>query len=402
MPVIGLPAVPKFGVMATLIGLPLLYLQLRKEGIVSMSSYLYDEVSKLLREQKRVALVTVVKALGSTPRGMSAKMLVDSQGLLVGTIGGGCPEAEAWQEAINAANGAPAQVMEVSLADDGSSPDGLICGGQLTVLIEPICAGSESANLMQQVTEQLEGPRNSAVMLVGLTDRPGCDWLGRRWAQLADGQLLGPEVDGQAAQRLQAIAEDVRQLGSGNVYSWSEDEPHKQVYAELVKPAWQLVIAGAGHVSRPLCRIAAECGYQVTVVDDRREFANRENFPDAHSIVCAPYFQYFSALNPSSATSIVLVTRGHKHDEECVRALAQSNGRPLYLGMIGSRRRTKIVMERLQDEGVSLEWLRKIYAPIGLDLGGETPAEIAVAIMAEIIAVRCGGRGVEHSMRLDI
>ena len=157
-------------------------------------------------------------------------------------------------------------------------------------------------------------------------------------------------------------------------------------------PEERLVIFGAGHVAIPLCAMAATVGYAVTIVDDRARFATPERFPAARAVVVGDFVEAIDSVGMTPWTNVVLVTRGHEHDETCLAHVAASPAR--YVGMIGSRRRVKVVYDRLRAVGVSEAALDRVHAPIGLDLGGRSPAEIALAILAELVLVRRGGTGV--------
>ncbi|HZG42316.1 MAG TPA: XdhC family protein [Longimicrobium sp.] len=165
------------------------------------------------------------------------------------------------------------------------------------------------------------------------------------------------------------------------------------LYVEPHRAPPELVIVGAGHVARPLCRTGAMLGFRVTVLDDRPEFATRERFPEADEVRPARFDDPFRDVRIGRGTYLVLVTRGHKYDFEALRDVLHRPELPAYVGMIGSRRRTRAALEALAREGVSGDRLRTVHAPIGLHLGGETPEEIAVAIAAEIVMVRRGGTG---------
>lgn len=165
------------------------------------------------------------------------------------------------------------------------------------------------------------------------------------------------------------------------------------VYLEVHAPPPELVIVGAGHVARPLCQVGALLGFRVTVLDDRPEFATRERFPDAAEVRRADFADPFRGVRIGPRTSLVLVTRGHKYDFEALRGLLLGPERPAYVGMIGSRRRTRAALEALAREGIPADRLRAVHAPIGLDVGAETPEEIAVAIAAELVMARRGGTG---------
>ncbi|MET0399090.1 MAG: XdhC family protein, partial [Longimicrobiaceae bacterium] len=166
------------------------------------------------------------------------------------------------------------------------------------------------------------------------------------------------------------------------------------LYLEAHRPPAELVIVGAGHIARPLCRIGAMLGFRVRVLDDRPEFATRERFPEAEEVRRADFADPFRGLAVGPDTHLVLVTRGHRYDYEALRRLLLGGALPAYVGMVGSRRRVRAALEQLVREGIPRERLLRVHAPIGLDIGAETPEEIAVAIAAEIVRVRRGGTGV--------
>lgn len=164
-----------------------------------------------------------------------------------------------------------------------------------------------------------------------------------------------------------------------------------RVYVESHLPPPVLLVVGAGHVGREVARAGALAGFQVWVVDDRREYAHPAHFPTAYRVICGPLPEELAALSPGERHHVVLVTRGHAQDAACLAALA---GAPVpYVGMIGSRKRVGAVFDALRAGGVDEEWLGRVRAPIGLDIGARTPGEIAIAVVAEVIATRRGGTG---------
>ncbi|HYV83510.1 MAG TPA: XdhC/CoxI family protein [Pyrinomonadaceae bacterium] len=207
------------------------------------------------------------------------------------------------------------------------------------------------------------------------------------------------------------VHEDGATTGSiGNLDSWvvekasdflaSREEPRMFTVAETallferLQPAPRLVVCGAGHVGASLARLAAFTGYHTTLIDDRAEFLKRERFPE-QEIALLVADEWSSAVRKAvgngRGVSVAVVTRGHNEDEQCMHIAVEAN--PDYLGLIGSKRRTSIVIDRLRDAGVSEEQLGKIHAPIGLDIGAVSPEEVALAILAEIVADRRGGTG---------
>lgn len=163
-----------------------------------------------------------------------------------------------------------------------------------------------------------------------------------------------------------------------------------EVALEPMLPPPQLIIVGAGHIAQPLCRFATILGFEVTVIDDRARFASRERFPDARQVIADDFERAIATQQVTPWSYIVLVTRGHEHDEATLHRVVESSAP--YIGMIGSRRRVLLVFERLAAMGVPARFLERIYAPIGLDIGAQTAEEIALAIMAEIVNLRRGGR----------
>ncbi|CAN5810212.1 XdhC/CoxI family protein [soil metagenome] len=165
------------------------------------------------------------------------------------------------------------------------------------------------------------------------------------------------------------------------------------LYLGIHRPEASLVILGAGHIARPLCRIGSLLGYRVTVLDDRPEFATDERFPEAERVIRIDSRDPFRDIPLNREARLVLVTRGHRHDFEALRMALRLPQPPGYIGMVGSQRRVRATLEQLAREGVETEMLRSVHAPIGLDIGAQTPEEIAVAIGAELVRIRRGGSG---------
>lgn len=163
------------------------------------------------------------------------------------------------------------------------------------------------------------------------------------------------------------------------------------VMIEYYHPVSSLLVLGGGHIAKPLVAIATMLQYQITVIDDRPTFANGQRFPGAHQVICGDFQQTLRRQKIGPGTSVVIVTRGHKHDLDCLEYVLGHN--PGYVGMIGSRRRVKIVKEHLYNIGYSIEQVNRVHMPIGLDIGAQTPEEIAVSIAAQLVQVRRGAGG---------
>jgi xanthine dehydrogenase accessory factor len=250
---------------------------------------------------------------------------------------------------------------------------------------------SQVAALLPEILERGE---NAAVVVVISHPDPG--QVGSR-VLVTESEGLGsvgdPEADAQAVTLARrALAGDPGlppdtyglPLGDGGTV---------EVFLDLHHPPWELIIVGAGHVAQPLCAMGSLLGLQVTVLDDRPQFATRERFPEAREVAGVDFSDPFAGRRLHRWSHVVLVTRGHKYDFECLRKVLMAEPLPGYVGMIGSRRRVKATFDALLADGFSTELLRTVHAPIGLDLGAETPAEIALSIAAELVHSWRGGTG---------
>jgi xanthine dehydrogenase accessory factor len=247
---------------------------------------------------------------------------------------------------------------------------------------------------------QLQERGRSAVVVAVVAARSGCPVVpGGRVVVEEDGALSG-SID----RRLDPLIaqEAMRSLTSrrSRMQSYvllgdvAEAAPLQRgdvdLFFEVLARAPHLVIVGAGHIAMPLARLGKMLEFEVTVLDDRPEYANRERFPDVDTVLVGPYRPTIAGVEVTPDTYIVLVTRGHVHDQACLEQVIDSGA--AYLGMIGSKSRVRTVIEHARENGYAGEKLRRIHAPIGLDIGAQTPAEIALAIAAEIVSVRRSGR----------
>jgi len=262
--------------------------------------------------------------------------------------------------------------------------------------------GSEAARIIDEVlAAQASGP---PVVVATVVQAPpdGVAAVGAKLLLRRDGGTLGSLGGGPLEAAVIADAGDAFRRhsvesmfyapdGSRLRRSEAEGAAAYQVMLELHEPPATLVIVGGGHIGKALATIGGLCGFAVVVVDDRPEYANEERFPEADRVLCGDFAEVLRGLAIDSNTYVVTVTRGHKHDEESLRQVAGSLA--TYVGMIGSKRRVAAVLQHLVDEGLDPEAVRRVHTPIGLDIGAETPEEIAVAIMAEVVQVRRGGSG---------
>ncbi len=251
---------------------------------------IYEQIVELRRQGRRGAVATIVNVRGSIPSFKTAKMLVRDDGSIVGTIGGGCVEADVWQAAREVMESEKPQTLKFDLNQDPKYDTGLVCGGTLEIFVEPV---------------------------------------------------LPPAL---------------------------------------------LYVFGAGHVASNLCQTAASAGFDVIVTDDRSSYATKERFPAAREVHALDFDAAMQKLDPNESSFIVIVTRGHRDDMRILRWAVQTRAR--YVGMIGSKRKVIEIFKTLQKEGIPAHLFDRVHAPVGLDIGAITPEEIAVAITAELIAVR--------------
>jgi xanthine dehydrogenase accessory factor len=227
-----------------------------------------------------------------------------------------------------------------------------------------------------------EGPeRGSRLLLVA----------GGESAEETFGSLGSLELDAKAAAAARAAAADPR--SRDGVETLEAEGRTVEVYREVRRPIPDLVIVGAGHIAQPMSTLGATLGFRVLVIDDRPDFATRERFPEAEEVHRVDFSDPFADVPIHERTHVLLVTRGHKYDYECLLRLVRGRPMPAYIGMIGSRRRVRATYSQLIDEGIPRSRLEEIHAPVGLDIGAETPEEIAVAVAAELIKVQRGGSG---------
>lgn len=235
---------------------------------------------------------------------------------------------------------------------------------------------------LERVVEAVE--QGESIALATVVRGPSA---GRKLVVEADGSLVG--TTGDRALDAEVVARGLEAIASGRTKRMESGET--EVYVEPYAPAPSIVICGAGHIAVPLAEMAKFAGFHVTVIDDRADYANSRRFPTADEIVADDFTEALARTRITAATAVVLVTRGHRYDWDCLRTVIHS--RAMYIGMIGSRRRVRAATMGLEAEGVAPELLARVAAPIGLDIGSETPEEIAVAILAEIILTRRGGTG---------
>ncbi len=347
-----------------------------------------QEAVKLLESGQPGVLATVVRTKGSTPQKAGAMLLVRQDGSGVGTLGGGCVEGDIWFAAkeILRRRGGP-EFKDYFLNEDVAARDGLVCGGTMYFFLEPLWSPDDYVEIGEQLIEAYEGgDAVSLATVVNVAD--GGKNLGAKLLLRLDGSTVGTLGDTELDFRATEVAQRVADVGS--IESFSTDDG-TEVFVEGFTTPPTLVMVGGGHVGKATADLAHNLGYRVFVVDDREEFSNKARFPYAEQVVVAPYDQWSQHLDVNVNSFIVAATRGHRFDDMALESALTTRAR--YVGLLGSRRKNLMIYQRLSMEGVPLERLKEIHAPVGLDIGALTPEELAVSIMSEIIMVRRGGKG---------
>ncbi|WP_165253162.1 XdhC family protein [Paludisphaera soli] len=333
-----------------------------------------------LTSGREVLLCRVVATRGSTPQKAGAAMLLTPDGGQIGTLGGGCVEDEVRRKAAGRIGRDGAELYTFVLNHDYAWADGLICGGKMVILAEcprgPVHLAYHQAYL--RLLDAGEGFTEAVVLE---PEKSGARATGDRFLFDRDGAFVasldGREPPGAIAEGVAPLDRRPRPSESGGV-----------AYLPSM-PRIRLVVIGAGHVGQAVAELASRVDFDVWVVDDRPQYANRERFPAARRLIVGPMGSVLRDLEVTSQTYVVIVTRGHGHDQEALQHMAPTVAP--YVGLIGSKRKIRLIFDALLDEGLSEESLARVAAPVGLDIGSESVDEIAVSIVAELIARRNQG-----------
>jgi xanthine dehydrogenase accessory factor len=338
---------------------------------------LLTELDEALAGSRPCVWCSVVQTRGSTPQKAGASMLVFADGSQCGTLGGGCVEAEVRQRALRVlADGAAPEVFSFCLDDDYGWDDGLICGGRMDVLADPL-RSPRAADYFRRLRELIEsGTGCTEAVLVGPASIPA----GGRYLFDARGRPAAQTPEGPVPEEVIRNLPDLTRRPGPSV---QQGVAYLPVLARVT-----LLIVGGGHVGEAVARLAAEVDFDVWVLDDRERYASRQRFPQAQRLLVGEIGPALRELAPTLGPSHygLIVTRGHNHDEEALYHLAPTAAG--YVGMIGSRRKIRMIYEDLLARGLKAEQLAHVHAPLGLDIGSRTVPEIAVSIVAELIACR--------------
>jgi xanthine dehydrogenase accessory factor len=342
----------------------------------------------LRRGHGRVAVATLVNTLGTTPRKEGAKMLVGEGGDVLGSVTiGGCVDAQVIEESAKVLETMQPRLLEMNLGDEEAWEIGLTCGGTIEVFVEPVALnrpGEGTARLYERVRGHAATGGHGAI--VTRLDGDGAA-TGAKLLVLDDGTVEGTLGDAGLDRHVAAEARDAIARGSSRTLLVEG----RRAFVEVFAPPALLLVVGASHVAMPLTTLARVLGYRTAVLDGRPRFATSERFPDVDELKVGLPSELIQAYPMTSATALVLVAHDYKYDLPVLRhVLGTDIG---YVGMLGSRRRGATILKLLEEEGMAPAQLARVRVPIGLDLGARSAPEIALAILAEIQAVRGGGTG---------
>ncbi|MFZ0611020.1 MAG: XdhC family aldehyde oxidoreductase maturation factor [Desulfobacterales bacterium] len=341
-----------------------------------------EMAARLLGAGQGFVLATIISRHGSAPRTAGTRMIIAQDGRPMGTIGGGLFEAQVIQKAAEVLAARHPMVLSFDMTHAEAAATDMICGGRVEVLLEVIDPESPAAAVVNcwRAVQSAPEPHFFLTILC---------FTGETLAS-SDHCLIGNRrvVCGNPPPTVMNFIQDPRDGGALQTTSLGE----YLVISEPVAPPQTVFLFGAGHVAQPTARLAALVGFRVWVTDDRAEFANAERFPAAQEIrVAADFDTAFDGLSIDPGAYIVIVTRGHLHDQTVLRQALRTPA--AYIGMIGSRRKRDKIYGALRRQGVTEADLKRVHSPIGLDIGAETPAEIGLSIVAELVRVRARKRG---------
>lgn len=342
-----------------------------------------------IRSGQPVAYTALVETRGSTPQKAGAAMLVFRDGSQAGTLGGGCVEAEVKRKALWLLDQGQRELLTFHLDDNYGWDDGLICGGRMKMLVDPVRPG-EDANYFVRLRELLAAGSGATEAVVIDAEKADGGVPGDRYLFDAGGKLVAARAAGEAPASVVQSLRSVKQRSLPYVERGVSFLPHLE--------RCRLVIVGAGHVGQKAAQLAAEVDFDVWVVDDREEYCNSERFPRAERLIVGNIDTALSGLEIDSQTYCLIVTRGHNHDEQALYHLAETKA--AYVGMIGSRRKIRLIFDDLLAEGIARDALLRVHAPLGFNIGSQTVPEIAVSIVAELVAHRNLG-GLPEAYRRD-
>ncbi|MCD4676465.1 MAG: XdhC family protein [Desulfobacula sp.] len=343
-----------------------------------MGENIYIKVYDLLSSGQKIVLAKTIRRSGSTPRDVGSMCIITQKGELIGTIGGGTLEYRVQKRASEILKQEKSFIYRFRLTSEDLAGAGMICGGDVDLYLEPLFPeNTKMVSLFKTVRQQIADNRPGILVTRIEDDIPAMDTEARMFIK-EDGKTFGT---------IPGIDPGKINIAKNTPYDLiSFDNKKMDLFVEKIGLNPRIFLFGAGHVSMFVAQLAKTVGFDITLIDDRPKFANKERFPGADEILITDFDQAFEQLNISQNSYLLIITRGHLHDKVVLQYALGTNAS--YIGMIGSTKKRNTIYRALMDEGFSKDELAKVYSPIGIDINAETPEEIAVSIVGELIKKR--------------
>jgi len=343
-----------------------------------MGENIYIKAYDLVLSGQKIILARTIRRSGSTPRDVGSMCIITQKGELIGSVGGGILEYRIQKKAMELLNQKKSFIFRFRLNNEDLASAGMICGGNVDLYLEPLFPeNTTTVSLFKTISQQITGNK-PGILVTRIEDGISAMDTGARVFIKEDGKTLGaiPGLDPEKISLSKEISYDLMPFNSAK----------DALFVERIALDPRIFLFGAGHVSMFVAKLAKMVGFSITLIDDRPKFANKERFPGADEILITDFKQAFEQLDIYQNSYILIITRGHLHDKTVLQHALSTCAS--YIGMIGSAKKRNTIYRALMNEGFSKDDLEKVYSPIGLDINAETPEEIAVSIVGELIKKR--------------
>lgn len=337
-----------------------------------------EAVREWMDEGEQVALASVVQTWGSSPRRVGAKMAMTPGGRIAGSVSGGCVEAAVFEAGVETIQKGRPQLLKYGVSDESAWEVGLACGGKIEIFVQPM-----EREWFERILQETQADRRFATAIV----IGGPEELLGKKVFLGEEERVNGAKDGLEVM-LSEKARPALEAGEPGVFLLEWEEQPLEVFVDVVTELPRLIIVGGAHISVALAELAKTSGFSVTVIDPRKAFASRERFPHVDQLIAGWPEEALKEMKLNRETALAMLTHDPKIDDPAL--MIALNSPAFYVGALGSQKTQAARRQRLMENGLSEEQLNRLYGPIGMDLGAETPEEIALAIMAQIVAARRG------------
>ncbi len=343
-------------------------------------SQMFFKIHELFKQNRSFVLATIIRVKGSAPRHPGAKGLFLEDGSLIGTIGGGLLEYRVREKALQIIHSEIPYRYVFQLTGKELLESDMLCGGEVEIYLEPFNSSHQNdRDFFARIVDLLNQDITGLALTLIKNEQNEANYS--RHILVADNDDMFGNIPFSNLQLNKLTSIRSPRL----VHLQKNQDP---IFVDPIKPESKLIIFGGGHIASFVAELANLVNFRIQVVDDREDFANRRRFPKAEDIVVVPFEESFNHLKINSNTYLAILTRGHASDYKVLKQALLTQ--PAYIGMIASKTKRQRIFEELRKEGWNQEYLNQIYSPIGLNIGGQTPEEIAVSIVAELIQVRGG------------